>query len=185
MVKIDSQVWKGRDGEHHRFTISALTHYLVWHVALLSLDTRNYRLYSQLNSAVFYFLLTQLNSAREEALKEWKTGQICGIRVPEENSDLHWMSKWRPCTARDLLHMGRVEKGEEMACRKLQNQALPSTSPSAKVVHIEYQSVLPKMKLKSRSWWYQEESYCWPYRWFRSNSISASWVERTLKQPLK
>lgn len=70
MVKIDSQVWKGRDGEHHRFTISALTHYLVWHVALLSLDTRNYRLYSQLNSAVFYFLLTQLNSAREEALKE-------------------------------------------------------------------------------------------------------------------
>lgn len=69
-----------------------------------------------------------------------------------ENSDLHWMSRWRP-RARSLATHGlcEVEKGEEMVFRKLQNRALPSASPPGKVVHMEYQSVPPQMKLKSGS----------------------------------
>ena len=35
------------------------------------------------------------------------------------------------------LGLCEVEKDEEMVCRKLQNHALPSVSPSAKAVHIE------------------------------------------------
>lgn len=49
-----------------------------------------------------------------------------------------------------LSHIGGVRlrrmRDDEMVCRKLQNHALPSASPSAKVVLIEYQFVPPKMK---------------------------------------
>lgn len=61
------------------------------------------------------------------------------------------MSRWRPQAARALHPWdGWGWKGYRNGCRKLWNQASPSASPSAKVIHIEHTSVLHKMKLPAR-----------------------------------
>lgn len=53
---------------------------------------------------------------------------------------------WASVSQNPATHGVReVEKDEEIVCRELQNHTLPSATPSAKVVHIEYyQLVLSK-----------------------------------------